>query len=65
LTRTSRAFTVLSLFWVYVAVQIRSVSWIDVVGFNGVANSSTISFFTALGIGLAILGYAYNHYKAR
>nr|WP_315476883.1 hypothetical protein [uncultured Undibacterium sp.] len=64
-TRTSRAFTVLSLFWVYVAVQIRSVSWIDVVGFNGVANSSTISFFSALGIGLAILGYAYNHYKAR
>nr|WP_315485128.1 hypothetical protein [uncultured Undibacterium sp.] len=64
-TRTSRAFTVLSLFWVYVAVQIRNVSWIDVVGFNGVANTSTISFFTALGIGLAISGYAYNHYKAR
>jgi hypothetical protein len=64
-TRTSRSFIMLSLFWVFVAVQTRELTWVDLVGFNGAANWSSIAMQTAIGVSALVFGYGYNRWQAR
>jgi len=62
LSRTPRLFLSIFLFWIYVAVQVPKVAIIDIVAFNGVAN--TASAFIQLGIATTalVLGYSYNRW---
>lgn len=50
LTRTARTFLALFLFGLYIATQARTVAVLDVVGFNGMANTGTIAGQLLLGM---------------
>ncbi len=60
LTRTGRTFLALFLFSLYLATQIKSVAWLDVVGFNGVASMQSIIAQSAFAAAACVLGYVYN-----
>jgi hypothetical protein len=64
-TRTSRSFIMLGLFWIFVTVQTPGLTWLDLVGFNGDANWSSITLQTVVGVIALALGYAYNRWHAR
>lgn len=58
--RTSSLFLALFLFGLYLAVNVRVVAMIDVVGFNGVANLESMAAWLAVaGVALAV-GYLWN-----
>ena len=59
-SRTPRLFMGLFLFGLYVAVNAITVPMIDIVGFNGVANTGTVLTQLAIAITAALAGYAYN-----
>ena len=60
LSRTGRTFLALFLFYLYVATQVKSEPWFDVVGFNGLANTTTIVSVFLAGILAAAAGFVYN-----
>ncbi|MBC3910144.1 hypothetical protein [Undibacterium umbellatum] len=64
LSRTPRTFLSLFLFGLYVAVNAVKVPVIDIFGFNGVANSQSISWQVMLGLCTLIAGYFYNRRAA-
>ena len=64
-TRTSRSFIMLGLFWIFVTVQTPGLAWLDLVGFNGAANWSSIALQTLIGMIALALGVGYNRWQAR
>jgi hypothetical protein len=59
-SRTSRAFLVLFLFWLYVASQAVKVPMVDAVGFNGVANLGSVLTYLAVAVAALAGGYLWN-----
>ncbi|MFZ6872261.1 hypothetical protein ACO0LF_09370 [Undibacterium sp. Di27W] len=60
LSKTPRTFLSLFLFGLYVAINAVRAPMIDVFGFNGVANSDSMSWHLMLGIVALTMGYLYN-----
>jgi len=60
LSKTPRTFLSLFLFGIYVAVNASKAPMIDVFGFNGVANGSSITWQVLLGTIALSTGYLYN-----
>lgn len=68
LGRTSgSARTFLSLFMLamYIALNASKVPMLDAIGFNGVANTSSILMYGGLGLGAVVAGYVYNMRRGR
>lgn len=64
-TRTPRTFLSLFLFTLYLAVNIRDLPWLDMVGFNGVANGHSIAMYAVLAIAATGIGWLYNAKQSR
>ena len=64
LSKTPRTFLSLFLFGMYVAVNATKAPMIDVFGFNGVANSHSITWQVLLGMAALSIGYVYNRRPA-
>jgi hypothetical protein len=62
LSRTPRLFLSLFLFWIYVAVQVPKSATIDLVAFNGVANSTSTLIQLSVATMALVLGYSYNRW---
>ncbi|PXX42143.1 hypothetical protein [Undibacterium pigrum] len=60
LSKTPRTFLSLFLFTLYVAVNAVKVPMIDIFGFNGVANTQSMSWQIMLGLSALTTGYIYN-----
>ena len=61
--KTPRLFLALFLFALYVALNVRDLPLIDIVGFNGVANSTSIAFYFALSFAALIGNFAFSRWK--
>ena len=61
--KTPRLFLALFLFALYVALNVRDLPLIDIVGFNGVANSTSIAFYFALSLAALIGNFAFSRWK--
>ncbi|MBX9900089.1 MAG: hypothetical protein K2Y28_04825, partial [Burkholderiaceae bacterium] len=61
--KTPRLFLALFLFALYVALNVRTLPMIDMVGFNGVANSTSIAFYFALSLAALIGNFAFSRWK--
>jgi hypothetical protein len=61
--KTPRLFLALFLFGLYVALNVRNLSLIDIVGFNGVANSTSTVFYFALSVVTLIGNFAFSRWK--
>ena len=57
-SKTSRLFMLLFLFGWYVALNVRSVAWVDAVGFNGVADGRSMFLYAALALVASGVGWA-------
>lgn len=64
-SRTSRTFLVLFLFLLYVSMNAKNIAVLDMVGFNGAANTSSIMMYALFGLIATVVGYAYNKQQAR
>lgn len=65
ITRTSRLFLAFFLIWSYMASQARAIPWIDLFGFNHVANQATLLLLWEMA-GLAfVAGLAHTIWKSR
>lgn len=64
-SRTSRTFVAVFLFWLYIATNATSVPMLDIVGFNGAANTESILICLSIGICAVLAGAAYNHYQEK
>jgi hypothetical protein len=63
-SRTASTFIVLFLFYIYITLNAKNLAILDVVGFNGAANTNSIAFYALLGLITAVAGYAYNKQQA-
>ena len=61
--KTPRLFLALFLFALYVALNVRDHPFIDIVGFNGVANSTSIAFYFALSFATLIGNFTFSRWK--
>lgn len=61
--KTPRLFLALFLFALYVALNVRTLPIIDMVGLNGVANSTSIAFYFALSLAALIGNFAFSRWK--
>ena len=59
-SRSARLFVALFLFWFYVALNVRKVPRLDVVGFNGVADAASAAMYAAIAAAALAIGYAIN-----
>jgi hypothetical protein len=57
MTRTGRTFLGLFLFGLYLATQVKVVRWFDVVGFNGIADSQTITTYGLTAVAMLVAGW--------
>jgi hypothetical protein len=64
-SRTTSMFTAVFLAWLYVAISMRVVPIVDVLGFNGVANTNTVLVQLAIGAAATAIGYLYNTKQGR
>ncbi|MCX7220064.1 MAG: hypothetical protein NTY70_14330 [Burkholderiales bacterium] len=64
-TGSARSFLALSLFWLYVATNAHDVAWIDLLGFNGAADSTSITQHALITLALLVAGYAHTIRRAR
>jgi hypothetical protein len=64
-SRTPRTFLSLFLMWVYISTQTPTVSFLDVVGFNGSANMVSIMYQVIIALTCVISGYGYTKFKSR
>lgn len=60
--RTPRLYLALFLFWIYIAVQMPGEAVMDIVGFNGAANITSIIIQLSIAIMALICGYTYNRW---
>ena len=63
LSGTGRTLLALFLFYLYVAIQVKSEPWFDFVGFNGLANTITIGTVWLAGVFVAWADFIYNQRK--
>ncbi len=63
-TSTPRTFMSLFLFGLYVAINVHNLAILDAVGFNGVANTSSMLAHLAIGLVAAAAGFAWNQRRA-
>lgn len=63
-TGTPRTFMSLYLFWWYVATQTPKIALVDVLGFNGAANLTSMSWHAAIGSVALIIGVLYNRWRS-
>lgn len=61
---TPRTFLSLFLFWWYLATQTPKEALMDVMGFNGAANLSSMSWHASIGLIALVLGLLYNRWRS-
>jgi hypothetical protein len=64
-SRTPRTFLSVFLIWLYISTQTPNISFLDVVGFNGAANSVSISIQALIALVCLAIGMLYTSRRAR